>query len=141
MTTIDYDEFARKLFDSLPAGEHDTTRSMVSDDFKVVQKLSGFKTLSIDDVCGLVSAIKNITTFKYANRVVTETSKGFVAEHSFTATLEDGTVIDAPVCCVCTINDEGKCTEIQEYLDSALVAPLLALLAPPPETDEKKESE
>lgn len=54
-----------------------------------------------------------------------ETPTGFVQQHVLRGVTANGTAIAIPACIVCLV-ENGRITRLDEYIDSAHVAPLLA---------------
>ena len=48
---------------------------------------------------------------------------GFVEEHDVTSVLPDGTPISLRACVVARVDDRGRITELNEYLDRAGMRP------------------
>lgn len=63
-------------------------------------------------------------TFTQVQLLVTE--EGFVQRHRMRGQLAEGVVFDVPSCLVATVSGDGLIVRVEEYLDSAALAPLRA---------------
>ena len=54
------------------------------------------------------------------------TDEGFVQRHRMRGQLAEGAAFDVPSCLVATVSGEGLIVRVEEYLDSAALAPLRA---------------
>ena len=68
---------------------------------------------------------KNIRQLRYEEIRREETPTGFVQQHVLRGIAPNGTPIAIPACIVCRV-ENGRITRLDEYLDSAQIAPLLA---------------
>ena len=68
---------------------------------------------------------RNLPDLQYTQVRRSATADGFVQQHVLVATNRAGQRIEVPACIVIVIED-GKITRLDEYLDSASVAAIMA---------------
>ena len=115
---------AKRLEQALVAGDIATVESLYADDIVVfrnfdMRELPRAKVLKV--VAFLASSVEG---FRYENVRVTPTEDGFVQQHVFRGRSKSGAEITAPICLIAKVRD-GRIVRIDEYLDSAQMAPLM----------------
>lgn len=68
---------------------------------------------------------KNVKELRYEEIRRQETPTGFVQQHVLRGIAPNGTPVAIAACIVCRV-ENGRITRLDEYLDSAHIAPLLA---------------
>ncbi|MEM7689662.1 MAG: nuclear transport factor 2 family protein [Pseudomonadota bacterium] len=123
----DHTRIARAMFDAFQAGDIETARALLADDFAGSQ--NGGPLMNRDGLLGFVAAVKaKVPDFRYEDIVCAATRDGFVEEHTVRGTLPDGGQIDLRLCVIATFRD-GKVASLREYLDTAGAAGLAKALA------------
>lgn len=118
-------DVAEQLFAAIEAGDIDAVRSLYATDAAVWHNNDGI-TQSVDDnirVLGWMTKHLPGTRYTDVRRAVTES--GFVQQHVLVATNRVGQEVSVPACIVADVVD-GRITRLDEYLDSAHVALLMA---------------
>jgi ketosteroid isomerase-like protein len=67
---------------------------------------------------------RQVRDLRYEAIRVETTDSGYVQQHVLHATAPDGSKIESPACLVVEVRD-GRIRRLDEYLDSAAIAPLL----------------
>lgn len=65
-----------------------------------------------------------VTDLRYEDVRVQATEEGFVQQHTLKCTAANGTPVEARACLVARVKD-GRLIRLDEYLDSAAMAPLM----------------
>lgn len=121
------EELARALFKAFEDGDADAVRDLCAPDFEARQNDNPAITLEplLEFALAVLKVVKN---FRYEEAVRSETSSGFVEEHSVRGTLPDGSDLDLRVCVVAEVRD-GKVANVREYFDSGTAAGLIKALS------------
>lgn len=84
--------------------------------------------LKLDQVKDLVRAIREVARCVITVSATLTTEHGFVQTQENTYTFRDGTSTRFHAALVVTLDGEGRISRLEEYLDSAGLAPLIAAL-------------
>ncbi len=84
--------------------------------------------LKLKAVQDLVRAIREVAHCAIAVSATLTTEHGFVQTQENTYTFRDGTSTRFHAALVVTLDNDGRITRLEEYLDSAGLAPLIAAL-------------
>lgn len=87
--------------------------------------------LKLEEVQQLVRAIREVAHCTIAVSATLITKRGFVQTQKNTYTFSDGTSTSFHAALVVTLDNDGRITRLEEYLDSAGLAPLIAALGTP----------
>lgn len=118
-------DLAERFFAAISAGDIDAVRAIYSPD-AVVWHNSDDATQDVEQNLATVRwATTNIAGFRYEQVRLQTTGTGFVQQHITRGCAPNGAELSMPACLVCTVVD-GRITRVDEYLDSAHIAPLLA---------------
>lgn len=118
---------ARTMFDAFEAGDTESARKVLADDFTGSQ--NGGPAMDRDTLLRFSSAVKAaVPDFRYEEIVCAATPDGFVEEHTVRGTLPDGEPLELRLCVVGTV-EGAKVKSLREYLDSAGAAGLAKALA------------
>lgn len=117
-------EIARRLMEGISAGDVDAVGALYHDDLVGWRNVDGRELdrrqmLKIVDFLG--TRVKDL---RYEQIRVQPTASGYVQQHVLRATASDGTRVEMPACLVVELAD-GKIRRLDEYMDSAALAPLL----------------
>lgn len=123
----DHTAIARAMFDAFQSGDIDAARAVLADNFRGTQ--NGGPAMESAALLGFVGAVHaKVENFRYEEIVCAATETGFVEEHSVRGDLPGGDSIDLRLCVVGEVQN-GKVTQLREYLDSAGAAGLAKALA------------
>lgn len=117
-------EVARALTSRLLAGDVEGVAALYHDDAIVWRNLDDrelVKKQMIKVVTFLSTSVKDI---RYSNVRVQATDTGFVQQHVLEGIAPSGAPVKAFACLVATLRD-GKIARLDEYIDSAQLAPLM----------------
>jgi|ERR1700687_859077 len=124
MTAQSHLQIAARLIDAVTAGNVDHLRDIYAPDAVIWHNNDGI-TQSVDENLAVLRwVVKNITNLRYEDIRRHATPTGFVEQHVLRGTLPNGSALSLPACIVCTVKD-GRITRLDEYFDSAQLAPLL----------------
>jgi uncharacterized protein len=87
--------------------------------------------LKFEEVKHLVQAIREVAHCTIAVSATLTTDRGFVQTQENTYTFRDGTSTRFHAALVVTLDNDGRIARLEEYLDSAGLAPLIAALGTP----------
>jgi len=118
-------DLARRFFAAITAGDIDAVREMYAPDAVVWHNNDGIEQGVEQNLAVLRWVTKNITGFRYEDVRCQATDTGFVEQHITRGRAPNGADLAMSACIVCTVVD-GRITRVDEYLDSAQLAPLLA---------------
>jgi ketosteroid isomerase-like protein len=119
---------ADRLFAAVERGDIDAVRAIYAPDAVIWHNHDGVTQTVDENLRVLAWVAKNVTGFRYEDVRRTATPDGFVEQHVLRGRAPNGEELRVDACIVCTVLD-GRVTRLDEYLDSAQVAPLRA--APP----------
>jgi uncharacterized protein len=119
-------ELAERLFKAIEAGDIDAVRELYAPDAEIWHNTDNLVQTPADNARTLRWITTNLGDMAYTQvrRVVTE--EGFVQQHVLTLTNRAGQHVEVPACIVVRITD-GHITRLDEYLDSAVVAQIMAV--------------
>ena len=124
MTGDDPLQLAERLFAAITAGDADAVRDIYAPDAVIWHNNDGLEQSADDNLRVLRWVITNIDGLRYENVRRQRTESGFMQQHVLRGTAPNGHPLNIPACIVCTVRD-GRITRLEEYLDSAHIAPLL----------------
>jgi ketosteroid isomerase-like protein len=113
---------ARRFFDAIERGDVDEVRSIYAPDAVIWHNTDGLETLPAENIAVLTAFIGRISERRYEERRLQAFPGGFVQQHVLTGVRRDGRRLQLPACLVCSV-EEGRITRLDEYFDSAAVAP------------------
>lgn len=122
------DEVARQLVAGIVAGDVDAVAQLYDDEIAVWRNFDG-RTLAKHQALAVVRFLSTLAGVRYEELRVAETPRGFVQQHVLCCEAPDGTAVRAAACLVAEVSD-GRITRIDEYVDSAQMAPLLRTGSP-----------
>ena len=121
---IDSLEVAARLFDAIARGDVEAVRQIYDSD-AVIWHNTDQTTQSVEQNLAVLRwVVTHITNLRYEGIVRQRTGTGFVQQHTLRGTAPNGVELAIPACLVCSV-EGGRITRLDEYLDSAQVAPLL----------------
>ena len=121
-------EFAHEFFDSIQNGDRAALDRMCTADAVVWHNYDGVD-MPFEEIAQGLSALSSfLKDLAYADRRYLSVPDGAVVQHSLTATLPDGTRVNAPMMVRIFFRD-GRIYRFEEYLDPAGTAPLVKALS------------
>jgi ketosteroid isomerase-like protein len=124
MSHDDHITLAEKLIAAIEAGDSDTVRTLYSDDCKIWHNFDQQEQSVDQNMATLAWMVKRVSNLRYEEIVRMSTDRGFIEQHVLRGTAPNGQDFEVPACIVGTV-EGGRITRIEEYLDTAQVAPLL----------------
>ena len=116
---------AERFFAAIPKGDLDAVRAIYADDAVIWHNNDGLEQNREQNLAVLAWVVKNIAELRYEDVRRFPTANGFVQQHVLRGRAPGGAPLEVPACIVCAVAN-GRITRLDEYLDSAHVAPLLA---------------
>ena len=117
-------EVARRLMDAIQAGDVATVAALYADDMVGWRNFDRRELGKAAMVRIIEFLAKQVRELRYEAIRVAPTPTGYVQQHVLHATAPDGTRVESPACLVVEVRD-GRIRRLDEYLDSAAIAPLL----------------
>jgi ketosteroid isomerase-like protein len=118
-------DVAARLFAAIEAGDIDAVRAIYAPDAEIWHNTDGAVQGPDDNARTLSWVTTNLRGVRYTDVRRSATSTGFVQQHVLVATNRAGQRVAVPACIVATVRDE-RIIRLDEYLDSAAVARILA---------------
>jgi ketosteroid isomerase-like protein len=116
-------DLAERLFAAIVAGDVDAVRGIYSPDARVWHNFDQVEQTVDENLRVLRWLVRSVAGLRYEEIRRQATDSGFVQQHVLRGTSPTGKPIELPACMVCTVKD-GRITRIEEYFDSAQLAPL-----------------
>jgi ketosteroid isomerase-like protein len=118
-------EVAERLFSAVERGDLDALRDLYAPNAEIWHNTDQ-QIQTVDQNLRTISWIAaNVKGFRYEDIRRQATENGFIEQHLTCGTGPSGKEFVIPACIVCTVVD-GRITRLDEYLDSAQVAPLVS---------------
>lgn len=124
MNSNDPLQLAERLFGAITAGNVEAVRDIYASDAVIWHNNDGLEQSADDNLRVLQWVVTNIRNLRYENVRRQRTDSGFMQQHVLRGTAPNGQELSIPACIVCAV-DNGQITRLEEYLDSAHIAPLL----------------
>jgi ketosteroid isomerase-like protein len=121
----DVHELADRFFAAIEAGDIAAVRDIYAPDAEIWHNTDGLVQSPDDNARTLGWIAANLRDVSYTKVKRSATDDGFVQQHVLVATNRAGARIEVPACIVTTVRD-GRITRLDEYLDSASVAAIMA---------------
>jgi ketosteroid isomerase-like protein len=122
-------EVVSRFLSAVEAGDIDRVRSVYDPDAVVWHSNDGLEQ-SVDENLTTLTFIANNLTLRYTNVRRYGFTGGVVEQHDTIVTIPGrDEPYCMPACLVVLVDDEGRITRIDEYLDSSAITGLTALLA------------
>ncbi len=116
---------ATRFFDAIENGDSESVRQIYAADAVIWHNTDEMDTTVEQNVQVLADFVRRIRERRYENRRLEVFPGGFVQQHVLTGVRPDGMRLKLPACLVCKVA-HGRITRLDEYFDSAAVAPWLA---------------
>ncbi|HKE10481.1 MAG TPA: nuclear transport factor 2 family protein [Myxococcota bacterium] len=124
MVTPDPLEVADRLFAAICSGDLAALRELYAPTLKVWHNFDRIEQSREENLRVLAWIVKNVAGLRYENVRRERTESGFVQQHVLRGTPPGDAPLEVAACLVCQV-EGGRITRIDEYLDSAALAPLL----------------
>ena len=118
-------DLAERLFAAIEAGDIDAVRGLYAPDAEIWHNTDGLAQGPDDNARTLAWVTTNLGDVRYTDVRRSATDTGFVQQHVLVATNRAGQRVAVPACIVAIVRD-GRIIRLDEYLDSAAVAQILA---------------
>lgn len=116
-------DVARGLIERIEAGDVEGAAGFYAEDVVTWRNIDG-RELAKPQVRRILEFLSGLDDLAYEDVRIQETETGFVQQHVLTCTSPGGEPVRAAACLVGTVRD-GQLARLDEYLDSAAMAPLL----------------
>ena len=124
MGTDSHLQLAERLFAAIGTGNVEEVRNIYAPDAVIWHNNDGLEQSADTNVRVLQWVVTNLGNLRYENVRRQRTDTGFMQQHVLRGTAPNGQELNIPACIVCTVHD-GRITRLEEYIDSAHIAPLL----------------
>ena len=121
----DVNELADRFFAAIEAGDIAAVRAIYAPDAEIWHNTDGLVQSRDDNARTLTWVTKNLQGMAYTEIRRSATDDGFVQQHVLVANNRAGQRVEVPACIVVRIAD-GHITRLDEYIDSANVAQIMA---------------
>lgn len=115
---------AERLFAAIIAGNVEAVRDIYAPDAVIWHNNDGLEQSVDDNLRVLQWVVTHIRNLRYEDIRRQRTDTGFCQQHVLRGTAANGHELNIPACIICTVRG-GRITRLEEYLDSAHLAPLL----------------
>lgn len=120
-----HDELGDRFFAAVEKGDIDAIRELYTPDVRVWLNVTGEEQDRDANLRTLAWLTSKVSGVRYEDVRRYEVTNGFVQQHVLRGTAVSGTAIEIAACLVVTVVD-GRIARIEEYLDSAKVAPMFS---------------
>ena len=124
MPDVDPLVLAERLIGAITSGNPEAVREVYAPDCVIWHNHDGLEQSVDENVKLLHWVVKNVCDIRYEEVRRQRTDNGFLQQHVLRGTAPSGKRIELPACLVCTVKG-GRITRLEEYLDSAQIAPIL----------------
>jgi len=118
-------QLAERLMNAITAGDIDAVRDIYAPDAVIWHNNDCVEQTVEQNLAVLRWVVKHVAGLRYDDIRRHRTESGFVQQHVLRGTAPNGAPLEISACLICTVAD-GRITRLEEYLDSAQIAPLLA---------------
>jgi ketosteroid isomerase-like protein len=125
MAPVDPLEIAERLFRAIEAGDVAAVRALYAPDAVIWHNFDREEQTVEKNLRVLEWMVRSVRELRYDEIRREKTERGFVQQHVLRGRAPSGAEIAVPACMVVTVR-EGCIVRIEEYLDSAQVAPLVS---------------
>jgi ketosteroid isomerase-like protein len=124
LPTPDALELGNRLFEAICSGDLGAVREVYAPTVRVWHNFDRVEQSLEENLRVLAWVVKNVSGLRYEQVRRQRTESGFVQQHVLRGTAPGGESLEVAACLVCRV-EGGRVTRIDEYLDSAQLAPLL----------------
>ena len=117
-------DLGEALMAAISAGDIEALRGIYAPDAVIWHNNDGVEQSVDDNLRVLQWVVRHIGNLRYEDIRRQRTDNGFVQQHVLRGTAPNGQPLEIRACLICRVRD-GRITRLEEYLDTAHVAPLL----------------
>jgi len=121
-------DLARRFVGAIERGDIEGVKACYAPDARIWHNNDQLEQTVGENLRVLGWVIRNLRSRRYRIVRLEALGDGYLQQHVLEATLPDGSAFAMPACLIVRTR-EGRITRLDEYLDSAQTAPLLALSA------------
>lgn len=125
MSQIDYAAFAQRFVAAIQAGDAEAVRAFYAPDAKIWHNIDHIEQTVDQNLKSLAWFVRTLPDRTYRVQRIAPLADGFLQQHVLEATLPNGERWAMDACVVVRV-ENGKITRLDEYLDSAKTAQLVA---------------
>ncbi len=125
MSEIDYVAFAQRFVAAIQAGDAEAVRAFYAPDAKIWHNIDHIEQTVDQNLKSLAWFVRTLPDRTYRVQRIAPLPDGFLQQHVLEATLPNGERWAMDACVVVRV-ENGKITRLDEYLDSAKTAQLVA---------------
>ncbi|ATC32538.1 nuclear transport factor 2 family protein [Caulobacter vibrioides] len=125
MSEIDYVAFAQRFVAAIQAGDAEAVRAFYAPEAKIWHNIDHIEQTVDQNLKSLAWFVRTLPDRTYRVQRIAPLPDGFLQQHVLEATLPNGERWAMDACVVVRVED-GKITRLDEYLDSAKTAQLVA---------------
>ncbi|OYX03456.1 MAG: ketosteroid isomerase [Caulobacter vibrioides] len=125
MSQIDYEAFAQRFVAAIQAGDAEAVRAFYAPDAKIWHNIDHIEQTVDQNLKSLAWFVRTLPDRTYRVQRIAPLPDGFLQQHVLEATLPNGERWAMDACVVVRV-ENGKITRLDEYLDSAKTAQLVA---------------
>ncbi|MCY1648330.1 nuclear transport factor 2 family protein [Caulobacter sp. SL161] len=125
MPQIDYEAFAQRFVAAIQAGDAEAVRAFYAPDAKIWHNIDHIEQTVDQNLKSLAWFVRVLPDRTYRVQRIAPLADGFLQQHVLEATLPNGERWAMDACVVVRV-ENGKITRLDEYLDSAKTAQLVA---------------
>ncbi len=125
MSQIDYEAFAQRFVAAIQAGDAEAVRAFYAPDAKIWHNIDHIEQTVDQNLKSLAWFVRTLPDRTYRVQRIAPLPNGFLQQHVLEATLPNGERWAMDACVVVRV-ENGKITRLDEYLDSAKTAQLVA---------------
>jgi len=118
----DIKTLAKSFFDAIERGDIEAVRGIYAPDAVIWHNTDGLESTVEENLRVLTGFVQNIPTRRYENRRLEVFADGFVQQHVLHGVNRKGKAFTLAASLVCKVVN-GRITRLDEYFDSAAVAP------------------
>ena len=118
-------DLAERFFKAIEAGDIEAVKEIYAPAAEIWHNTDGVVQAPVDNARTLTWITQNLKDLAYTEIRRSATDDGFVQQHVLVATNRAGQRIEVPACIV-TIVVDGRITRLDEYIDSAAIAAIMA---------------
>jgi ketosteroid isomerase-like protein len=125
LSQIDYEAFAQRFVAAIQAGDAEAVRAFYAPDAKIWHNIDHIEQTVDQNLKSLAWFVRTLPDRTYRVQRIAPLPDGFLQQHVLEATLPNGERWAMDACVVVRV-ENGKITRLDEYLDSAKTAQLVA---------------
>lgn len=125
MNESETQSIARRFTECLGNGDLAGVDALYHEDVRVWRNIDGRELVKAQVMKVVRYLAKNVSGLAYEDVKVQSTDSGYVQQHRLTGTAPNGQMVNAHACLIVTL-DGAQIRRVDEYLDSAQLAPLMS---------------